>query len=470
MTITAENNLWFRQKRPAIDKYLQTQKQVEEVVAGRGFLNRPGYLGAMTTAVEREVKFALSDINYEITKQMIERELAQSQFDYDISFKESRIAWELEKASLLTSLEQEFAFNKGAREQDIAQLDRDEITINLRRLVLMAAKTAIDEDVEAYRQELTQVDQSTFAAEDALLAAKLLTANKKLEVIPYINIVLDKQQEIITAEQNNATLKEALITEKELLNVERGNLITAKEAIADAIVELIAAKQVLVVKKGSLITAKGLVANQEIINMTYLDQYLTSLTGLTDVQDILIAGKKELIPYINDKSTATIAYTVELDAWIIVKKAIAVVKEQIAGDMETRVDRKGDIIDAKVSMNDLQLGLKEAQINLEIARMTGKSDLLTQQTGNASDMLTERKAFFDSKITRTGELFDAESDFDLYREQQNYESMKEINDYVIPLEESMIKRIASARINERGKTAEIAANKELTSSLMHLLA
>jgi len=470
MSKTAENNLWFRQKRPAIDKYLQTQKQVEEVVAGRGFLNRPGYLGAMTTAVEREVKFALSDINYEITKQMIERELSQTGHEYEIAFKESRIAWELEKASLLTALEQEFAFNKGAREQDIAQLDRDEITINLRRLVIMAAKTAIDEDVEAYRQELTQVDQSTFAAEDALLAAKLLTAEKKLEVIPYIEIVLEKQQLIIDAELNNADRKEALITEKENLNDKRLDLITAREAIAGAIVELIAAKESLVAQRGLLITAKGLVATQEGINITYLNQYIQALTGLSTEQQLLITAKRALIPFINEKSLALIAYAAELDAWVIVKNQIAVVKEEIAAEMETRADRKGDIIDAKVDLNDLKLDLQEAQINLEIARMTGKLDLLTQKTTNAALMLTERQAFFDSKITRTGELFDAESDFDLYKAQQNYESMREINDYVLPKEESKIKRIAAARINELGKTAEIAANKELTSSLMHLLA
>jgi hypothetical protein len=469
MTKAMEDKLWRRGKRPIVAEYLTTHKQLEDVVAGQGFLHRPGYLSAAATAIERAAKSKLSDLNHQILKESIERELAQTGHDYEISYKEARISWELEKTALLTALDQEFADNKMVRELDRQELNRMEITVNLRKLVIMAAKTAIDIDMEALRREMTRVDRSTFAAEDALHAARLLTAQKKLEVIPYIETVLEKQQAIINAETANADRKTALISEKENLNDKRVQLITAREAIADAIVELIAAKQALVTKKESLITAGGLVAAQEETNIGYLNQYILALSGLSDVQHNLVAAKKALIPKINEKSTALIAYAAELDAWIAVKNTIAGVKEDIASYMEDRAGKKGDIIGAKVDLNALKLGLQEAEINLAIAKTTGKTDLMTQRIANAADMLTERQAAFDARLSREGDLLGKQVEIDLYEALSAFETMRAVNDVEIPAAVRSLSRIVLARIQEREGTAAAAANAELTSQLVHVL-
>lgn len=469
MTKAMEQASWYKGKRPLVDEYLQNAKQVEEIVSGRGHLYRPGFLGDGITQVERSLKFKLSDLNYNIVKEAIERELQQTGHDYDIAYKNAAIAWELEKTTLLTALEQEFADNKKVRELDKQKLDRMEITIHLRKLMIMAAKVAIDEDMEEYRQEMTQVDRSTFAAEDALLAAKLLTAQHKLDVIPYIETVLEKQQLIIDAETANADRKEALITEKELLNDKREDLITAREAIADAIVTLIAAKQALVTKKQSLVTARELVATQEAINVGYLDQYILALSGLSDVQQDLVAAKKALIPKINEKSTALIAYAAELDAWVTVKQAIAAVKEDIAAYMEDRVAKKERIIDARVGLNTLKLDLQGAKINLAISRMTGRTNLMDQKIENAAEMLTERQASFNAKLIRDGNLIDTQIDHDLYKANSDFETMEAVNDTEIYAKVRSLTRIVLARIYEREGTAEAAANAELTSQLTHLL-
>ena len=96
MTKTMEQAAWHKGKRPLVDEYLQNAKQVEAVVSGRGHLYRPGFLGEMVTDVERGFKFKLSDLNYNITKEAIERELAQTGHDYDDAYKTAAIAWELE--------------------------------------------------------------------------------------------------------------------------------------------------------------------------------------------------------------------------------------------------------------------------------------------------------------------------------------------------------------------------------------
>lgn len=469
MTKAAENAQFYKGKRPLVDEYLQNAKQVEDIVSGRGHLYRPGFLGGMITSVERNLKSKLSDLNYDITRQAIERELAQTQFDYDLTYREARIAWELEKTGLLTALDQEFMDNKAVRELDKQQLDRLEISTNLRKLVIMAAKTAIDVDMEELRQEMTRVDQSTFPAEDALLAAKLLTANKKLEVIPYIETVLEKQQLIINAETANSDRKNALISEKEDLNDKRADLITAREGIASAIVDLIAAKESLVSKKSSLVTAEGLVAAQEAVNVGYLDQYIAALTGLSDVQQNLVTAKKNLIPYINNKSTALIAYAAELDAWVITKQAIATYKEQIAQYRIDRVAKKQDVTEARVELNDLTEGLKEARINLEIAKLTGRSSLMSQKITNAAQLLTERQNAFTSKLSRESDLTSKQVETDLYKAVSEFETMQEVNDIEIDAKVDSMERVVNARIDEREGVAAAASTAELTSELVHLL-
>ena len=339
---TLENALWRKSKSPMVNEYLQTVKQVEDKVAMQGFLYRPGFLGDMVTRVETILKYKLSDINYNIVKEAIERELAQTGYDYDITIKNAMIAWELEKTLALTSLEEEFGRNKLSRDLDKQDKERLEMIVNLRKLVIMAAKTAIDVAMEAARREMLGADASTYPAENALLAAQLVTANKKLTIIPYIQEVLAKQQAIITVEYANADRKRALMTEKEKLVDKKGELITAKEAIAEAILELLAAKQIVVDKKYDLVDAKARIVDQEETNLTYLEQYLLAIGGLVSVKQGLITAKKNLLPFINEKSATMIAYATELDAWVIVKNSIAAVKEQIASLMETRVDKKGN--------------------------------------------------------------------------------------------------------------------------------
>ena len=470
MSQIAENNLWFQKKRPIVDSYLAAAKQIEDGVAGHGLLYRPGFLGQMITQVERKAKFDLSEINYQIVSEAITRELAQTGFDYDIAVKEAMISWELEKVLALTALEQDLADNKKLRDMDKEELDRLEITTNLRKLVIMTLKTAIDVDMEELRQEMTDVDRSTFHYEDALLNAKLLTAQKKLSVIPYIEIVLDKQQLIIDAETDNASRKQALLSEKELLNDKRVDLITAREAIADAIVTLIAARIALAARRGELVDAKELISAVELVNVGYLEQYIRTLTGLDDVRMDLVTAKIALIPYINDKSTALIAYAAEIDAWIIVKQAIALIKEEMATLAEERVDKKTDIMSSQVILNTLRLALKEAEINLRTARMLGESTLVTAKVSNATELLTARQTALTEKIGQDSERISNEIDVDRYRGQIAYNTMVEVNDADFEAERDRINREANAQIWKEGQMADIASDTEITSQLVHLLA
>ena len=469
MTQSMENALWRKSKSPLVNEYLQTAKEVEDRAAKQGFLYRPGFLADMTTQVETALKFKLSDLNYEIVKQAIERELAQTGHDYDIAAKEAMIAWELEKAQTLTELAQEFAYNKLLLEMDKEELNRAKIEIDLRQLVIMAAKTAIDIDMELLRQELPAIERSTFSAEDALLVAKLATANKKLEVIPYIEEVLAKQQLIINAETDNADRKGALITAKEDLNVKRLELITARESIAEQIILLIAAKQALVGKKQDLVDARELISGVELTNITYLQQYIGALTGLDVFKTNLITAKNALVPKLNAKSAALIAYAAEIDAWVIVKRAIAAIKEQLVDTQIERVSVKGGIMAARITLNDLENALKEARINLEITRMTGHSDLMTAQIENAQDLLAKRQEVLTSEIQRLTDLLSAQIEYDLYAQTTGLETQEEIEGIDLQAQLTEYARITLAWITQREGEANAAINTEITSKLVHML-
>jgi len=470
MTKTMEDNRWWKEKRIPIIKYLREVKETEDLVAGNGLLYRPGYLGGIITDVEGKTKFLLSDINYEIVKAAIERELIETGHDYDIAVRDAQVAWELEKAGLLTDLQEEFADNKRVRNLDVQEMDRLEVTTNLRKLVILAAKVEIDIDIQELNQELTNVERSTFAAKDALLTARLVTAEKKLTIIPYIESLIDKQQDIIDAETANADRKTALISAKETLNDKRAELITAREAIAAALIPLIAAREALVAKKVLLVTAREAVSAQESTNVGYLNQYITALTGLSTAEQALITAKKALIPYINAKSLALIAYTAELDAWVAVKEAIAAIKEDIAEFREDRVVKRGEIIDERVTLNALGLALQSARISLQMAKMTGQSSLLSAKIINAGEWLSERSRVLGIEIGIEGELISGQIDVSSYEEQISFETMEAVNDLLIDAEIDGVERIAAARIEEKTELASIASEAKITSQLVHLLA
>ena len=183
MTKVMENSRWYKEKRPVVDEYLKTVSKVEGAVAGRGFAYAPGFLAGAMTDIERAAKFKLSDVNFQIAAEAIERELAQTKHDYDIAVKEAMILWELEKTQTLTALDQELAAHKMARAYEMEELDRMQIQIHLRRWVILAAEVAIKEEMEALRQELNEIDRIPFDAQGTLLNAKLITAQKKLDEI-----------------------------------------------------------------------------------------------------------------------------------------------------------------------------------------------------------------------------------------------------------------------------------------------
>jgi hypothetical protein len=316
-----EDNLWHRGKRPLVDEYLKNQKQVERVVAGRGFLARPGYLGQAITDVERGLKFQLSDLNYNITKEAVERELAQTGHDYDIAYKEARVAWELEKTQTLTELDQEFADLKQQRQLKEDELANMRIETDLRALVILAAKTTLQEQMEELRQEDIGLRREALPYETQLAQEKLATAQAKLDVIPYVEDIIEAQQNLLAANEANADRKEALISKKEDLVGKRQDLVASKEEIAGKMADLISDREGLLTQKQEIVSAMRDLIVAKRTNARLLDQKAGAMDGQVDALLSLAQARQGLIPKYDEKVTAWQAYLSQLENYISVREA-----------------------------------------------------------------------------------------------------------------------------------------------------
>lgn len=217
MTQQTENAQWHKGKQEITIDYDEKRKALLSNVAGRNFSKAPGFLYEAFIGNEEQSKLKLSALNYRIVADAIERELKQTGHDYDIAYKDARIAFELEKQTLLTALQQEFSdldYVQGLKEEELNRLF---VELDVRRIVLITTKTSLDIEMEELNQELQETDRLTFSNEERLIQERLNTVNAKLTVIPYIENIIDAKGRLLTAEEANYDDMEDLITEKGLL-------------------------------------------------------------------------------------------------------------------------------------------------------------------------------------------------------------------------------------------------------------
>ena len=70
-----ESAQWRKEKTPIVRQYVGDHNKLMSEIAGRGFLNLPGYAYDLENELELRLKLGLSEINYKILSETIEREL-----------------------------------------------------------------------------------------------------------------------------------------------------------------------------------------------------------------------------------------------------------------------------------------------------------------------------------------------------------------------------------------------------------
>lgn len=243
-------------KTPIVAKYSEEHSALMSAVAGRGFNNLPGYAYDAENRIEFAAKLSLSELNTKILSETIERELKQAGIDYDLSYKNALMAWEIEKQALMAAWDAELAGIKHGMASEEETLNLLAIEVGKRAITLLESKTAIDLQMEAYRKTLAELDGDTAPYEVQLANAKLLTAQKKSELLPILNEILSKEQTLLEKEQEKASYYTALIaaevevTEKKSdLIVPLGELTNKTEQLADKIADQIATEGLIAAEK-----------------------------------------------------------------------------------------------------------------------------------------------------------------------------------------------------------------------------
>jgi hypothetical protein len=229
-----ESAQWSKGKTPIIVGYLRDHQILFSSIAGRGFSKLPGYAQDAVSNLELTTKLSLSELNHKILTETIERELKQYGIDMDLTYRSAAIQWEIEKHDLLNAWEQEYAnIKKGMADQE-ETLRQLEVEVGERSTYIIERKTEIELEAEGYRTQLATLDSSTASYEILLAQQKLLTAQKKLEIIPILESIIAKEQELLLAEQAKAAAYTGLIAaEQAVADKKESTLLPAMTALAN---------------------------------------------------------------------------------------------------------------------------------------------------------------------------------------------------------------------------------------------
>ena len=195
---------WQKGKTTVISQYMADHKKIITISASQGFSILPGHVYEEERNLELAIKSNLSELNYKILVETIEREMKQSGIDYDLAYRSAAIAWEVEKQGLLAAWDEELAgIKKGMADQE-ETLNQLAISVGTRSIYIIERKTEIELEAETYRQQIAALDGTIAPYEVSLAQQKLLTAQKKLDIIPILQEILTKEQSLLATEQSKA--------------------------------------------------------------------------------------------------------------------------------------------------------------------------------------------------------------------------------------------------------------------------
>ncbi len=109
------------------------------------------------------------------------------------------------------------------------------VEVDARQAVLIAEKSAIDLEMEGYRKALADLDAATAPYEVQLANAKLLAAQKKLELLPIIEEIIVKEGELIVLEAGKTDYFRQLMDAEREVAEKKQTLVPGLTQLATAI-------------------------------------------------------------------------------------------------------------------------------------------------------------------------------------------------------------------------------------------
>lgn len=343
-----ERAQWRKEKAPIIRKYIGEHGKLMSEIAGRGFLNLPGYAYDLENEIELMAKMGLSEVNFKILSETIERELKQQGIDYDLSYREARMAWEIEKQALMAAWDAELAGIKQGMASEEETLTRLAQEVAARQIFIVEAKAAIDLEMEGYRLTLEGLDGQTAPYDVQLANAKVLTAQKKLEVIPVLQQIITKEQELLIREGAKAA--------------EYAILMGIEQNIADKQGEVIPILQEIITKEGELITAE--------------QAKTVEYAALMDARRETALKKQLLLPGYQELASLHHAYASLIPGQIAIETQIAQEKIAQAQAVNTKAENQLEELNADIDAANARIRASEAERDVRDARFDTEQNLI----------------------------------------------------------------------------------------------
>lgn len=525
MTAKAEQAQWYMGKGPIMEQFSKDRDGAMVIASSR--VNRPpGYLVKALTDLEIQAKAKLMDLNIKIISDAVERELAQQQLNYNLEYKNATIAWEIEKAGLYDILQRELSDAKKARKDQDFVLAQLAVEVGLRQVALINAKNILENEKEAIQKEIEETKGLTNDKEIELAEEKLSTAQRKLDIIPYLQALVLAQGEVLAAEELNIPLTEELIDIKmgqiplkEEISDIKSLLISAKDALTDPLLSVADKKKALAdaqLEYANRITDKigptaNLVTALETINAALsvyinkrgelVDPYLERATKLSD----LIEPKTEYaqaladtLPYIQElaekrqeliapsiakatalraliepmieRAEADLAYSETVKETIDIEKQIKEISFLIEQMNKTQIDAELAVLSKRLESGDYEKALVEADVILRKLEAQDALALTQQGTINTAEY---------SKLKQDGQtkVIEKEMEASTVGVDTKYQvahirmetslSSTETNTGAQAGTSGSIETIGRLQADTRKETAKINASAQITSKLIH---
>ncbi len=481
--ILREQAQWRIGKTPIIGKYIGEHKKLFDEIAGRGFLNLPGYAYDAENQLELAAKMGLSELNYKIMHETIERELKQAGIDFNVEYAEAAMAWELEKQGLLSAWDHELAGIKQGMAMEEEILNRLAQEIAARQIYLIEAKTEIDLKMEGYRLTLAQLDGQTAPYEVQLANAKVLTAQKKLEVIPILQEIISKERELLVLEQGKAieytalmniegqiadkqkeiipTLQTIISKEQELLALEAGK--------AAEYTTLVGVEGQIADKQGEIITALENVIAKEYELLPFEEQKAQEYRNLLQAKQENAIKKQLLVPWYLELANLNQAYAGLIPGQLGIEMQIAQEKIAQAQAVNTKSENQLDELNSEIDAANAKISASEAERQVRDERFNTEQNLLKDDLINENIYQSLSDAFITALIASN----------------QSTQGVVNANKRTENTARNAIRKTSTETITQASKNADASANSaeitktrevaiinaaaNITASLRHLI-
>jgi len=188
------------------------------------------------------------------------------------------------------------------------------VEVDARQAVLIAAKNAIDLEMEGYRKALVDLDAATAPYEVQLASAKLLAAQKKLELLPIIEEIIVKEGELIVLEAGKTDyFRQLMDAEREVADKKQTlvpgltQLATAIQRHAALMPTQIETEKGIAEERAAQAQAKREIADNDVERMTKEIETATKDIKINeakrDLADKKFDNEQELIAIETDKET-----------------------------------------------------------------------------------------------------------------------------------------------------------------------